>query len=275
MRLEDLVRPNIQRLVPYSSARHEFTGTADVFLDANESPYPSELNRYPDPYQARLKSRIAELKGLSEDQIFLGNGSDEAIDLMIRIFCEPRRDEIMILPPTYGMYKVAADIADVWVTEVPLIDDFQLDVDMIPRAASGGTKLLFICSPNNPTGNLMSERDVRKVLREFLGVVVIDEAYADFVGHSWTSRLDEFENLIVMQTLSKAWGLAGIRLGMAFAHPKIIRLFNAVKPPYNVNVLTQTAASRGCPSGRKWKRARGRFWPKEIAFRRRCTIARW
>ncbi|HMQ59221.1 MAG TPA: histidinol dehydrogenase [Flavilitoribacter sp.] len=238
-----LVRPNIRNLSPYSSARSEFSGQASVFLDANENPFGNGLNRYPDPLQWKLKSAVSAIKGVPVQNIFLGNGSDEAIDLLIRIFCEPGRDSIMITPPTYGMYRVSADIADVGVVEVPLLPGFQPDVQAILDAADNRTKLLFLCSPNNPTGNALDEKAVLGLIRDFPGIVVIDEAYIDFSAHpGYAKKIDEFPNLVVLQTLSKAWGLAAIRLGMAFTGEPIIGLLNKVKPPYNINELTQNAA---------------------------------
>jgi histidinol-phosphate aminotransferase len=240
MEIANLVRPNIRKLVPYSSARSEFKGKAEVFLDANENPFETGLNRYPDPLQWKLKAAISQLKGVPAEQIFLGNGSDEAIDLVVRIFCEPKQDHILILPPTYGMYQVSADIADVGVRSVSLTPDFQPDVEAILAAADEHSKILFICSPNNPTGNDAELERIRSLCAQFKGVVVVDEAYIDFSNQaSCTSLLPEFSNLIVFQTFSKAWGMAGIRLGMAFASTEIIQLFNKVKPPYNINQLTQ------------------------------------
>lgn len=243
MEIANLVRPNIRKLVPYSSARSEFKGKAEVFLDANENPFETGLNRYPDPLQWKLKAAISQLKGVPAEQIFLGNGSDEAIDLVVRIFCEPRQDHILILPPTYGMYQVSADIADVGIRSVSLTPDFQPDVDAILAAADEHSKILFICSPNNPTGNDVELERIRSLCAQFKGIVVVDEAYIDFSNQaSCTSLLSEFPNLIVLQTFSKAWGMAGIRLGMAFASTEIIQLFNKVKPPYNINQLTQQIA---------------------------------
>ena len=243
MEIANLVRPNIRKLVPYSSARSEFKGKAEVFLDANENPFETGLNRYPDPLQWKLKAAISQLKAVPAEQIFLGNGSDEAIDLVVRIFCEPRQDHILILPPTYGMYQVSADIADVGIRSVSLTPDFQPDVDAILRAADEYSKILFICSPNNPTGNDVELERIRSLCAQFRGIVVVDEAYIDFSNQaSCTSLLPEFPNLIVLQTFSKAWGMAGIRLGMAFASTEIIQLFNKVKPPYNINQLTQQIA---------------------------------
>ncbi len=241
--LTELVRPNILRLAPYSSARHEFEGTAEVFLDANENPFDTGLNRYPDPLQQAVKAKLSVLKNVSTEHIFLGNGSDEVIDLLLRIFCEPKEDHIIILPPTYGMYKVSASISDVEVKEVPLQADFQPNVEAVLAKADVHSKLLFICSPNNPTGNSMDRAKVRQLIAGFDGIVVLDEAYIDFAEQeSCITLLSEYPNLVVMQTFSKAWGLAAIRLGMAFASEEIIHLFNKVKPPYNVNELTQKKA---------------------------------
>lgn len=243
MSIQQFVRPNIQRLKPYSSARSEFKGQADIFLDANENPFDTGLNRYPDPLQKELKAAISQLKQVPAEHIFLGNGSDEVIDLLIRIFCEPRQDSIITLPPTYGMYQVSAGIADAAVQEVPLTVDFQPDPDAILQAATAHSKLLFLCSPNNPTGNNFAPAIIQRLIREFPGIVVIDEAYIDFSHQqSFAQVIDQHPNLVVMQTFSKAWGLAGIRLGMAFAGTEIIALLNKVKPPYNVNQLTQKAA---------------------------------
>jgi histidinol-phosphate aminotransferase len=246
--LQSIVRPNILKLKPYSSARSEFAGEAEVFLDANEnafgSPAGDSYNRYPDPLQKELKGRIAELNSVTPEQIFVGNGSDEAIDLLFRIFCEPRRDEAIICPPTYGMYRVSADINDVAIREVPLTAHFELDVDAILAAQTAKTKLLFICSPNNPTGNLMDRASVERLLEEFRGVVVIDEAYIHFASDaSMIPSLASYPNLVVMQTFSKAWGMAGLRVGTAYASPEIISLMNAVKPPYNVSSIAQRAVA--------------------------------
>ena len=243
MSIQQLVRSNIRRLTPYSSARSEYKGLANVFLDANESPFDTGYNRYPDPLQWKGKDKIAGLKGISREKIFLGNGSDEVIDLLIRIFCEPKEDHIIILPPTYGMYRVSADIADVEVREVQLGARFQPDVAAILQAADPHSKLLFLCSPNNPTGNSFPLEDIGRLAEGFPGITVVDEAYIDFSTQaSSLSLLEQYPRLAVMQTFSKAWGMAGIRLGMAFASEEIIELFNKVKPPYNVNQLTQEAA---------------------------------
>lgn len=243
MSIDHLVRPNIKSLSAYSSARSEFKGKADVFLDANENPFDTGMNRYPDPLQWTVKEHISQLKSVPIENIFLGNGSDEVIDLMIRIFCEPRKDQIILLPPTYGMYKVSADISDVTLKEVSLTGDFQPNVPAILAVADKNTKLLFVCSPNNPTGNDMEADKIHELCRQFPGIVIVDEAYIDFSKQeSFTKYLEKYPNLVVMQTFSKAWGMAGIRLGMAFASKEIIALLNKVKPPYNVNQLTQKAA---------------------------------
>jgi len=244
--LDSLVRENIRRLKPYSSARSEFAGSAEVFLDANEnafgSPAGDGYNRYPDPLQKKLKTSVAELRSVDPSQIFVGNGSDEAIDLLFRIFCEPGRDECIICPPTYGMYKVSADINDIAVKEVPLTSDFQLDVPSILSAITSTTKLIFICSPNNPTGNLMRREDVIRIAQEFNGIVAVDEAYIDFAGgESAITELSTLPNLVVLQTFSKAWAMAGLRVGLAFASQEIINLMNRVKPPYNVSGIAQRA----------------------------------
>ena len=244
--LKNLVRSNIRTLKPYSSARHEFGGAAEVYLDANEnafgSPIDVQLNRYPDPLQNEVKRQIAAIKGIPPEQIFIGNGSDEAIDLLFRIFCEPGRDTCIICPPTYGMYQVSADINDIVVKEMPLTQDFQLDVTAIKTAFNEQAKLLFICSPNNPTGNAMSREEILELAASFTGIVVVDEAYIDFSSQeSLATEINKYQNLVVLQTFSKAWGMAAARVGLAFANKKIISLFNRVKPPYNVSQLSQTA----------------------------------
>lgn len=242
--LEDLVRENIKKLKPYSSARSEFRGNAEVFIDANENGYGSPLDenfhRYPDPLQWQLKQEISKIKGVPPQNIFVGNGSDEVIDIAFRIFCEPKRDNVIICPPTYGMYKVCANINDVEVREVLLTQDFQLNVEGILSACNENTKLLFICSPNNPTGNDLDRMDIEILLNNFPGIIMIDEAYINFSRQkTFIRELTEYENLIVMQTLSKAWGLAALRLGLGFASEKMIDLFNKVKPPYNINRASQ------------------------------------
>lgn len=243
MSIERFVRPNIQKLKPYSSARDEFEGNGEVFLDANESPYETDVNRYPDPYQRELKKEIAKIKGVNAQNIFLGNGSDEAIDLIFRIFCEPGKDNIIISDPTYGMYKVSADIHDIEVVKVPLSESFEFSAQENLDKVNDSTKVIFICSPNNPSGNDLSVDEIERVIKGFEGVVVIDEAYIDFSDqNSFSNKIDQFPNLIVLQTFSKAWGLAGLRLGLAYASEVIIGYFNKVKPPYNINQLTQKRA---------------------------------
>lgn len=242
--LQQLVRPNIWQLSPYSSARDEYSGhEAHVFLDANENPYNKPYNRYPDPLQRQLKHVIAGVKQVPEDCIFLGNGSDEAIDLVYRVFCEPGRDNVVAIEPTYGMYKVCADINNVDYRPVLLDEHYQMSADKLLRACDSTTKAVWVCSPNNPSGNNMQVEEVEKLLRHFDGIVVVDEAYSDFsTVPVFRRRLSEFPNLIVLNTMSKAWGCAAIRLGMAFASKDIIGLFNKVKYPYNVNQLTQQHA---------------------------------
>lgn len=240
------VRPHLLTLKPYSSARDEYTGKEGVFLDANENSLGSvggqELNRYPDPYQHAIKERLTLLKGVEIHQIFLGNGSDEAIDLLIRAFCEPKEDNIIILPPTYGMYQVSANIHAVGIKEVLLDENFDLRVEATLAAVDRHTKMIFVCSPNNPSGNSLTIQKIEQLLRSFEGIVVIDEAYIDFSSQpSFVRRLAEFPNLVVLQTFSKAWGLAAVRMGIAFAAEPIIELLNKIKPPYNINLLTQKA----------------------------------
>lgn len=244
MDLQLLVRENIWGMKPYSSARDEFKGEASVYLDANENPLNDKYNRYPDPLQWKLKEKISQVKEIGADKIFLGNGSDEPIDLVIRIFCEPRVDNIVAIDPTYGMYQVCAEINDVEYRKVLLDDNFQLDAQKLLDTADSNTKLIFLCSPNNPTGNLLNRVEIEKILNQFKGIVIIDEAYVDFASEpSWLKELAEYPNLIVLQTFSKAWGLAAVRLGMAFSSPDIIKLFNKVKYPYNINILTQNYVS--------------------------------
>jgi histidinol-phosphate aminotransferase len=245
MNIQDFIRDNIKALRPYSSARDEYKDatTNMVFLDANENPYSNGVNRYPDPQQTSVKAILAQQKEVSKENILLGNGSDEVLDLIFRTFCEPNRDKIITLPPTYGMYGVLANINAVENIEIALEYDFQPNVDEILRAAHTHTKLLFLCSPNNPSGNSFNAKEVEKLLNEFNGIVVIDEAYIDFSKQqSWLNRLEEFPNLIVTQTLSKAYGMAGIRLGICYASKEIILVLNKIKPPYNVNELTQLKA---------------------------------
>ncbi len=242
--LNSLLRPHIARLQPYTSARDEYSGTEGVFLDANENPFGSitdqDFNRYPDPYQAALKAEISKIKEVRPTQIFLGNGSDEAIDLLYRAFCNPGKDNVILLPPTYGMYEVSASINDVEIRKVPLTEDFQLQPEKILAKADQNSKILFICSPNNPSANKVKREDILYLLDNFKGLVVVDEAYIDFSDEpSFTTQLDDYPNLLVMQTFSKAWGLASLRLGMAFASEEIIRILNKIKPPYNISGLTQ------------------------------------
>ncbi len=238
--LKELVRPNIFTLKPYSSAREEFTGEASVYLDSNESPYNVPYNRYPDPHQKRLKERISKLKGVDPSQIFLGNGSDEPIDLLIKAFCKPNEDNLISIEPTYGMYQVAADINNIAVKRVPLTVRFELDTNALLQAADNHSKLLFICSPNNPTGNSFKHNEMIELINAFDGIVVLDEAYIDFSSQpSLLAYLHKLPNLVILQTFSKAWALAGLRLGMAFASPEIIAILNKIKYPYNINILTQ------------------------------------
>lgn len=242
--LKDLVRPNIWHLAPYSSARNEYSGhEAHVFLDANENPYNAPYNRYPDPLQTEVKARLSTIKRVPAECIFLGNGSDEAIDLVYRVFCRPEIDNVVAIEPTYGMYKVCADINDVAYRPVLLDEHYQMDANKLLAACDDNTKAIWLCSPNNPTGNNLSVEEIEKVLRGFGGIVVVDEAYSDFsTVPVFRKRLAEFPNIIVLNTMSKAWGCAAIRLGMAFASKEIIQLFNKVKYPYNVNLLTQRQA---------------------------------
>ena len=240
--LQELIRPNIWSLAPYSCARNEFTGEASVFLDANENPYNQPYNRYPDPLQVQLKEKIAALKGVRPTQIMLGVGSDEPIDLIFRIFCEPSKDNVVAINPTYGMYGVCADINNVAYKQVNLNDDFSLDAQNVLDACDANTKVIFLCSPNNPTGNSLERSEIEKIVTGFEGIVVIDEAYIDFSNEpSWLASLNAYPNIIVLQTFSKAWGMAALRCGMAFASEDIIAFFNKVKYPYNLNLLTQEA----------------------------------
>lgn len=245
--VQRLLRPHIAKLTPYSSARDEYSGKEGIFLDANENPLGSvteaPFNRYPDPYQWAVKEMIAEIKGVLPQHIFLGNGSDEAIDLLIRAFCNPGRDNIMILPPTYGMYEVSADINHVGIKKVPLSDDFQIKPSQILQETDEFTKIVFICSPNNPSGNKIEKDRIVQVIEGFKGIVVVDEAYIDFCeGTGFIPFLEKYPNLVIIQTFSKAWGLASLRLGTAFASQAIISVLNKIKPPYNINGLTQEMA---------------------------------
>ena len=245
--LDKLVRPNIKTLKPYSSAKDEYTGAAKILLDANEnslgSPLTKWYNRYPDPYQKQLKEKLAFVKQIAANQIFIGNGSDECIDILFRTFCEPGKDNIIICPPTYPMYEVSANINDISVQNAPLLSDYQLNVAHIEQLVNERTKIIWICSPNNPTGNSLDRIDIETILNHFDGIVVIDEAYINFSKQkSFVQSLIDYPNLVVMQTLSKAWGLAGLRLGMCFANPDIIGYMNKVKAPYNINIVTQELA---------------------------------
>ena len=242
--LKELTRPNIWNLAPYSCARHEYAGKqAKAFLDANENPYNSPLNRYPDPLQDKVKARVSAIKGVPVENIFLGNGSDEAIDLAFRCFTNPGKDNVVAIEPTYGMYRVCADINDVEYRSVLLNDKYQMSADALLRACDDNTKIIWLCSPNTPTGNLLDRKEIIRVLTEFDGLVVVDEAYSDFSqGKPLRHDLAEYPNMIVLNTMSKAWACAGIRLGMAYASKEIIDIFNKVKYPYNINILTQEKA---------------------------------
>ena len=245
--LQNIVRQHILSLAPYSSARDEYTGKEGIFLDANENPLgsvtPENWNRYPDPYQVDVKDKIAPIKGCRPSQIFLGNGSDEPIDLIIRLTCEPKEDNIIILPPTYGMYEVSASVNNVEIQKIPLTTDYQLDTQKIITSINSKTKLIFICSPNNPTGNLIDRKAILNIVKNFQqGIVIIDEAYNDFSNEpSFIPELDNLPNVMVLQTFSKAWGLASLRLGMAFGSEELVKLLNKIKYPYNINGLTQRA----------------------------------
>ena len=241
--LNELVRENVKKLIPYSCARDEFKGKTGIFMDANENPY-GNLNRYPDPYQKELKTAISKLKGIEEDKIFLGNGSDEIIDLCFRVFCNPGIDKVLTFTPTYGMYHVSASINDIEVVKIPLTDSFQIDLEKaVTLFSDKNLKLIFICSPNNPTANSMNYSEVEYIISKFNGIVVVDEAYIDFSEKASFIRLvNTYPNLILMQTFSKALGLAAIRVGMAFTNPSIVQYFNKLKPPYNISAINQKAA---------------------------------
>ncbi|HEX7494484.1 MAG TPA: histidinol-phosphate transaminase, partial [Bacteroidales bacterium] len=240
--INKLVRENVIRLTPYSSARDEFNGKSGIFMDANENPY-GKLNRYPDPYQKDLKKAISKVKGIEEEKIFLGNGSDEIIDLCFRIFCNPGIDKVLTFTPTYGMYQVSASVNDIEVIRIPLNENYQINMHKVsPLFSDKNMKLIFICSPNNPTGNAMNYSDVEKIVSDFKGIVVIDEAYIDFSDKpSFIRLIGRYPNLIIMQTFSKAFGLAAARIGMAFSNPSVIRYFNKLKPPYNISTINQKA----------------------------------
>lgn len=245
MTLDNLIRTNVKNMSAYSSARDEFNADAQdyLFLDANENPFNTDYNRYPDPYQHELKAAISEIKQIPKQNILLGNGSDEVLDLIFRAFCEPKEDEIITMPPTYGMYQVLANLNDIQTVNVPLKKGFQIDVDSVLSAITKHTKLIFICSPNNPSGNLLQINDIKTILGEFSRLVVIDEAYIDFATNSsFISELNDYPNLIITQTFSKALAHAGIRVGMCFASERIIAVLNKIKPPYNINQLSQKKA---------------------------------
>ncbi len=263
--LEELLRPNILNLKPYSSARDEYTGDTGIFLDANESPFNNPYNRYPDPHQRTLKQVIGRAKSIDPDHIFLGNGSDEAIDLLFRAFCRPGIDNIVAIDPTYGMYSVAAATNDTPVKHVLLNEDFSLNANAVLAAADDNTKMIWLCSPNNPTGNSFDKAAMERIVRDFRGIVVLDEAYSDFApGTSFLPRLGEFPNLVILQTFSKAWGMAGIRLGMAFACTEIIRVLSRIKYPYNLNILTQKKALELIESNKD----RVEFWVEQLITER-------
>ncbi len=277
--LQELTRPNIWRLKPYSSARDEYQGVeASVFLDANENPYNDPHNRYPDPLQRELKSELAKIKKVSPEHIFLGNGSDEAIDLVFRAFCEPRVDNVVAIDPTYGMYQVCAEVNDVEYRKVQLDEHFQFTADSLMAAADGHTKLMFLCSPNNPTGNDLLRGEIEALLDKFEGLVVLDEAYIDFSDRpSFLEVLDRYPNLILLQTFSKAWGCAAIRLGMAFASAAIIGLMNKIKYPYNVNQLTQKQAMEMLYrhyEKERWVKTlkEERIWLEEVVAELPCVV---
>jgi histidinol-phosphate aminotransferase len=256
IKLDRLLRENIKKLIPYSSARNEYKGEASVFLDANENPYNEPVNRYPDPLQTHLKKEIARIKQVAPSAIFLGNGSDEAIDLVIRAFCEPGRDNIVSIDPTYGMYSVCAGVNNVEFRKVLLTPSFELNGESLLSATDAQTKIIFLCSPNNPTSNSFSGESIRTVLNQFEGIVVLDEAYIDFsLDKGFLPSLASRPNLVILQTLSKAWGMAGIRLGMAFADPQIIEVLTKIKYPYNINMLTMETALRSLKNSagpQKW-----------------------
>jgi histidinol-phosphate aminotransferase len=268
-----LIRPNVRGLKPYSSARDEFKGNASVWLDANENPVNNRLNRYPDPLQLELKKRIEVLKGVPAANIFLGNGSDEAIDLLFRAFCQPGIDKVIICPPTYGMYQVSAGINDVEALSVPLDKAFQLDMPRLLPLLVGPVKMVFVCSPNNPTGNSIRTLDVILLAESFHGLVVVDEAYIDFSEQRrFSQEIKHHPNIVVLQTFSKAWGMAGIRLGMAFAHAEVIEVMNRVKPPYNVNVLTQRVALKKLQDTERFKQEVGMVLSERELLRQELSL---
>ncbi|MBN8578254.1 MAG: histidinol-phosphate transaminase [Cytophagales bacterium] len=262
--INQLVRKNVLNLKPYSSARDEFKGQASVYLDANENPYPTGYNRYPDPHQIELKTKLSKIKHVDVENIFLGNGSDEPIDLLIRAFCEPGVDNVVIPQPTYGMYSVSANINNVAIKSVALTDQFDLDAAQTLAACNANTKLIFLCSPNNPSGNLLSDSTVKKILKDFTGLVIVDEAYIDFTQHAgFVPDLSQYPNLVILQTLSKAWGLAAIRLGICFASKEIVQVLNKIKPPYNISLLSQQVAMEALS-----QEAQKNEWVKQIIAER-------
>ena len=250
--INNIIRPHLLNRKPYASARDEFPEKAEVYLDANENPFPSTTNRYPDPRQVELKAAVAKMKNVQPELMFIGNGSDEVLDLIFRAFCEPGQDNVIYTPPTYGMYEVLAQINNVGLKAAPLQEDFRLDADRVLAQADDRTKLVLLCNPNNPTGNLMEVAAVEKILDSFPGLVVIDEAYIDFSSHpGFLSKLKNYDNLVIVQTLSKAWGLAGLRLGLGFASPEIIRILDSIKPPYNINSHSQQEALKRLTNKKK------------------------
>lgn len=269
MILKNLLRENIKNLQPYSCARDEFKGEASVYLDANENPFNAPFNRYPDPYQSDVKKSISKIKKVTPERIFLGNGSDEAIDLLYRAFCEPNHDNVVAIEPTYGMYKVSAEINAVEYRKVLLNEDFDIEAYKIIDATNVKTKIIWLCSPNNPTGNSLNKVEILKLLHWFRGIVVIDEAYIDFSStDSYTEFLKQYPNLVILQTFSKAWGNAAIRLGIAFASPEIIQVLNKIKYPYNVNLLTQRHALFMLKEASKVKE-----WVNELLAEREILIS--
>lgn len=267
--IKTLIRKNILQMKPYSSARDEFKGEAEVFLDANENPYPSPYNRYPDPLQWKVKEKLAIIKEVDPKQIFLGNGSDEPIDLIIRAFCEPSKHSILITEPTYGMYAVCAEVNDVGIKSVLLSERYDLDLEATLAATDANTRVIFFCSPNNPSAALLSRDKIIKVVKEFNGIVVVDEAYIDFAKtKSFVKELNEFPNLIVLQTFSKAWGLAGLRCGMAYASEEIINVLNKIKYPYNINIQTQELVFNALD-----KEEQKNHWVQEILDQRELFVA--
>lgn len=263
--INSMVRENVLLMKPYSSARDEFKGEAEVFLDANENPYPSPYNRYPDPLQWKIKEKLAPMKGVLPQQIFLGNGSDEPIDLLIRAFCEPNRDAILISEPTYGMYSVCAEVNAVAIQKVSLNQDFDLDTEALFKAITPSTKLIFLCSPNNPTAALLDREKIASIIDNFDGLVVVDEAYIDFADtRSFVRELDRYHNLVVLQTFSKAWGLAALRCGMAYASEDIISILNKIKYPYNINIQTQELVLNALDN-----ESQKNNWVREILVERR------